>query len=256
MENVQTLKARLENFSFEGNDIQKLTEKFQELAPYFLYDGYIKVRNEFKVFIRSIEFYFHSEENGIHDPIVYHRNGHGLEHVPYFPTMTLHAHNSGFDITFEKEGYRVSALIRAYDVWDGHNYLKWNTDKKMFIVCTSDDCTNTQSTYLYTLINGFSLGNRNDIVWENEIREKKMPITSHPRQNVPLYVKLNAENVFEEVTEDHLKDNSIRAIFDDQIKNDPFNRDQVSNPQYFTYNKKRCLKDLKPWQFKREETFG
>ena len=104
MENVQTLKAKLENFSFEGNDIQKLTEKFQELAPYFLYDGYIKVRNDFKVFIRSIEFYFHSEANGIHDPIVYHRNGHGLEHVPYFPTMTLHAHNSGFDITFEKEG--------------------------------------------------------------------------------------------------------------------------------------------------------
>ena len=250
MENTQTLKERLENFSFEGNDIAKLTKEFQELAWYYLYSGYIKVRNEYKVYIRSVEFYFHNEENGIHDPIVYHRNGHGFEYVPYFPTMTLHAHNSGFDITFEKGGCRVSALIRSYDVWNGHNYLRWDTKKKMFTACLANDCTNTQSTYLYTIINGFSLDNSNDIVWENEIREQITPITSHPRQNVPLYVKIEAENVYEEVTKDYNKE-----IFADQIKNDPYNRDQISNPQYFTYNKKPCLKDLKPWQFKREETF-
>lgn len=60
-------------------------------------------------YIRTVEFYFHSEKpNGIHDPIVYHRNirdleGNLMEKVPYFPIMSLHAHSSGYDITFESK---------------------------------------------------------------------------------------------------------------------------------------------------------
>lgn len=105
-----------------GNTVGELEEKFSKMASAFLYGGYINVnmgKNDvYKVYIRTVEFYFHSERtDGVHDPIVYHRNGRGMEKIPYFPLMTLHAHNSGFDITFESEKgeYRASALIRAYE---------------------------------------------------------------------------------------------------------------------------------------------
>ena len=94
---------------------------YNELAPTFLYGGNIKVREDFRVYIKTVEFYFHSEKpDGIHDPIVYHRNGRNFEEAPYFPLMTLHAHTSGFDISFESERgkYRASALIRSYEVKD------------------------------------------------------------------------------------------------------------------------------------------
>ena len=36
----------------------KLSTIFKKLAPNFLYGGYIRVRNEFRVYIRTVEFYF------------------------------------------------------------------------------------------------------------------------------------------------------------------------------------------------------
>lgn len=35
---------------------------FRELAPSFLYGGYIQVRVDYEVYIRTVEFYFHSEK--------------------------------------------------------------------------------------------------------------------------------------------------------------------------------------------------
>jgi len=168
-----------------------LTIIFKRLAPKFLYGGYIQVRDEYKVYIRTVEFYFHSEEtHGIHDPIVYHRNGRDLKAAPYFPLMTLHSHNSGFDITFEKEGkYRASVLIRAYEIIDKDGfYLKWEKikkdekDKYMF-VSHIDYQYNTQSTYLKAVLNGFPLGNDNGIKWIDSPRESKENL-GKPRQNV------------------------------------------------------------------------
>lgn len=104
-----------------GSSVSELCEKFSEIASVFLYGGYIDVNNMYKIYIKTVEFYFHSEtENGVHDPIVYHRNKNEQE-IPYFPLMTIHAHNSGFDITFESERdkYRASALIRSYEVKKG-----------------------------------------------------------------------------------------------------------------------------------------
>ena len=178
---IDVLKKFEEDFNDSMNNEKELQKEFKEkLAPAFLYGGYIQVREEYKVYIRTVEFYFHSETtNGIHDPIVYHRNGRYMEKVPYFPIMTLHAHNSGFDITFESQTkeYRASALIRAYEVIDENNeYVKW--DK------TNKDVFNTQSTYLYYLLNGFSLGNDNSIKWIDEPREQKTPLTENIRQNV------------------------------------------------------------------------
>ena len=190
---MKKLIEKLNDFGVNAKTVSteaELQNLFEKLAPTFLYGGYIQVRNDYKVYIRTVEFYFHSERpNGIHDPIVYHRNGRDLDNIPYFPIMTLHAHASGFDITFESESekYRASALIRSYEVIDknGH-YLKWkrvDDNKSMFVV--SDDYEyNKQSTFLYSLLNGFSLVDDNGIKWVDSSREQTKQIIEKPRQNV------------------------------------------------------------------------
>ena len=181
----------LKQFENEINEVKDLQESFRELAPAFLYGGYLQVRNDYLVYIRTVEFYFHSEkEQGIHDPIVYHRNrrdlnGNVLMEVPYFPPLTLHAHVSGFDITFEskQKEYRASVLIRAYEVMDKEkNYLIWDKEKRIFIK-SKEYGYNTQSTYLYDLLNGFSLGNGSNIKWVDSQR-KTSDLVGKPRQNV------------------------------------------------------------------------
>lgn len=181
----------LKQFENEINEVKDLQESFRKLAPAFLYGGYLQVRNDYFVYIRTVEFYFHSEkEQGIHDPIVYHRNrrdfnGNILMEVPYFPLLTLHAHASGFDITFEskQKEYRASVLIRAYEVMDKEkNYLIWDKGKRIFIK-SKQYGYNTQSTYLYDLLNGFSLGNRSNIKWVDSQR-KSSDLVGKPRKNV------------------------------------------------------------------------
>ena len=75
---MNNLINELERFDKEIDDVisdSELNAVFGKLAPAFLYGGYIQVRNDYKIYIRTVEFYFHSEkENGVHDPIVYHRN--------------------------------------------------------------------------------------------------------------------------------------------------------------------------------------
>ena len=111
---------------------QNLLLYFEQIAKEMIYGGYIRVRDDYAIFISKVEFYYHEEDatpgEGIIDGIVYHRDGRFINRdVPYFPIMTLHSHWSGFDIAFEKESghYRASALIRQYAVLD----LK----KRMFI---------------------------------------------------------------------------------------------------------------------------
>ena len=187
---METLIESLKQFEEKANTVSNETELqsiFKELAPAFLYGGYIQVHDEYRVFIRTVEFYFHSEkENGIHDPIVYHRNGKDFVNVPYFPLMTLHAHSSGFDITFESEAeqYRASALIRTYEVKDKDGkYMVWNKEKSMFEE-TTEYGYNTQSTYLYALLNGFSLGNNNNVKWIDAPRKQSSSAMEKKRQNV------------------------------------------------------------------------
>lgn len=193
---MSELFSKLRKFNEDTNGLTNETDlqgKFEELAKTFLYGGYIQVGDDYKVYIRTVEFYFHSEKDGgVHDPIVYHRNGRDLAEAPYFPIMTLHAHASGFDITFEKKGeYRASALIRSYEVKDKDGkILVWNKEKKMFDVPDNKECNtqkkeyNTQSTYLYAFLNGFSLGDSNVIKWIDYQRTQLQDITKRARQNV------------------------------------------------------------------------
>lgn len=193
---------QLENLlvSFKGATTEEdLQKHFLELAKGFLYGGYIQVGDNYRIYIRTAEFYFHSEKpEGIHDPIVYHRNkrdkeGYLLHKVPYFPIMSLHAHSSGYDITFESEAgeYRASALIRSYEVKDKDgSFLLWNAEKGMFLK-SEKYCYNPQSTFLYYVLNGFPLGSIS-----NNIRWVDAPIM----QNIELEIR-NRKNVFKSENE-------------------------------------------------------
>ena len=187
--------------------LQKLQMEFIKLAPAFLCGGYIKVRDDYRIYIRTVEFYFHSEnENGIHDPIVYHRNNRyivGNVPVPYFPMMSFHAHASGFDITFESEDehYRASALIRAYEIWDirQKSYLVYDkTIKKFRKSKDNESIMNVQSTYLYDFLNGFG---KDGIVWEDESQYRTCKLKQTHRKGV--YESTNADNYDPKIKDGH-----------------------------------------------------
>lgn len=182
-----------------GDKMASLEKDFLLLAKKMLYGGFLQVGDDYEIYIRTVEFYYHEEdgvENPIQDPIVYHRNGRfpGRD-LPPFPMMTLHAHWSGYDITFEDSNkrYRASALIREFAVFDrciGKNgsWVYWCTGEKYgdgvykpFDTPQFDD----RSTYLQFYLNGFSIdGSANRIVW----RDYKTPVFGEPsskaRRNV------------------------------------------------------------------------
>lgn len=194
----EPLKTCLVKFSgAEGttidNRVNSLLKPFETLAKKLFYGGYIRVRNEYAIFITSVEFYYHEEEGIVKDPIVYHRNGMFMERgedkklheteVPYFPIMTFNAHVSGIDITFENEAlkYRASALIREYVVYDIKQgaFIKLDTrdkkskpipeeDIKSFVGVIDYDVprTDSRSSYLYYFLNGFTAyGTEPNIQW-------------------------------------------------------------------------------------------
>lgn len=172
------LFSQLSSFDYshshdESEALEELTERFKEVARKLMYGGYIDVWNTYRIYIRDVEFYFH-EEVGFHkedkrikDEIVYHRDEkfEDIKSLPYFPTMSLHAHASGYDITFEKEGVRASALIRKYAVFNCRTkeLIKRNKPKSAPKSCK--EWEDYRSTYLYDFLNGFSLTQENRITW-------------------------------------------------------------------------------------------
>ena len=216
---IMTLKEQLEKFEGSAN-IDNLTNKFKvDLAPAILYGGYYNVDYKYRIYIRTIEFYYHSENNsGIKDPIVYHRNDNYVKgKVPYFPLMSLHAHISGLDITFENEekGFRASALIRAYEVYDVErkDFLIYDTQKRKFLPWKEVQESNKgkvikkynkQSTYLYYFLNGFS---SNSISWvDHSFSNTKQPV-QRPRKNVYKFnPSPNSENQYEFYKDEKIKD--------------------------------------------------
>lgn len=113
----------LQLFDGAGLSEDQLTEKFKEIARAALYGGCFVInkatRDEYKIYIHEVEFYFHSEnenkEKRVCDWAMYHRNSKDI--LPYFPVGSLHPHKSGVDVTFENEEkqYRASFLIRKYE---------------------------------------------------------------------------------------------------------------------------------------------
>ena len=253
---METLKEKLENFRFSWNDEEELTKQFADLARYFISGGHIKVRKDYRIYPTTVEFYFHSEnKDGVKDPIVYHRNNkHVQGEIPYFPMFTLHAHDSGYDITFENpaEKYRASVLIRAYQVWDVKQrcWLKWGknprTENSQFLPYEGKDPINTQVLYLKYILNGFTMGSGNLIDW---VDAKKKEETKEPdqRKNVPLY-KINKDGEEEKVETKDFKEEEFASRF----KN-PFKEGQKITPKSFSSQKKYYVNDPRLWSFSRKE---
>jgi len=212
--NNHTLQECLEAFSGAPKDGQHtLEEQFALLARKFLYGGYIRVRDEYAIFISKVEFYYHEEKevpgDRITDDIVYHRDGRFLNRkVPYFPIMTLHSHWSGFDIAFESETghYRASALIRKYVVIDlnpahkGKRFIELKTswesaeasaDKDNFrpvgeVIYHDVPAVDDRSTYLQYYLNGFSMnGEDSRIEWRDIDNAEYPDIKNEARKNAP-----------------------------------------------------------------------
>ena len=124
---MKTLSVLLKEFNGRGMDEKQLACEFEKIARSAIYGGHFRVNDDFDIYIREIEFYFHSEnesESSIHDWAMYHRG----TNVDYFPVGSLHPHRSGIDVTFERRGsYRASydesmivlksarINVRAYD---------------------------------------------------------------------------------------------------------------------------------------------
>ena len=194
---INSLKESLQ--SFNPTSEKELEGIFPSLAKQFLYGGYLSVsyngQEKYRIYIRTIEFYCHHEgqnNNLPKDLIVYHRNGHYVKGiVPYFPLMAIHAHTSGFDITFENEDLelRSSALIRAYEVYDNtnHAFLFYDKVEHLFRESKGDsELINKQSTYLYDFLNGF-IGD--SVKWIDDVRAQNSELKIAPRQNVFLFDK-------------------------------------------------------------------
>ena len=186
--------------------ISALEDDFVLLAKKLLYGGYFLVKDNrgndvYKIDIQTVEFYYHEEtkaDNGIFDPIVYHRNGRfpsNQDHqVPAFPLMALHTHQSGIDITFEeKDGkYRASALIRAFSVFDYrlNEYVKWDSKEKtdgIYHHRKDKPYVDARSQYLYYYINGFDINSGKSLIeWKpnKDVDYDSNPIYYGRRKNV------------------------------------------------------------------------
>lgn len=181
---------------------KKLTERMKELAKVFLFGGYIKIREEYCIYLRTVEFYYHEEDGEEKDPIMYHRNNYHVDgEIPYFKPLSFNSHDTGVDITFENEEkhIRASVLIRAYEVWDCTQkcWLLWNPAEQQFQTFDKvheqyKDKTpkyNTQSMYVKKLLNGFTSSGQADITWENVDFDEKQKISNIRRQGVYEYEK-------------------------------------------------------------------
>lgn len=119
---MKTLSVLLKEFNGRGMDEKQLACEFEKIARSAIYGGHFRVNDDFDIYFREIEFYFHSEnesESSIHDWAMYHRG----TNVDYFPVGSLHPHRSGIDVTFERRGsYRASFLIREYQI--GEDIIK------------------------------------------------------------------------------------------------------------------------------------
>ena len=149
-----------------------LETRMKDLAKYFLYGGYINVRNQYHIYIKTVEFYYHEEDGDIKDPIMYHRNNYFVEgDIPYFTPLSFNSHDTGVDISFEneKKKIRASVLIRAYEVLDCNNgRLVWNPTAGQFqkyVEGEAKNIYNTQCLYLKRILNGFTSEGTPEITW-------------------------------------------------------------------------------------------
>lgn len=174
-ENLQSNVSNVTNRNFP--------QIFEDIAINIV-NGYFLVsdnsgKNSFKVYPTCVEIYYHEEaEDGIKDPIVYHRN---TKNNPkdIFKLGILHNHVSGIDITFEHivngQFVRASALIREFRA-EGIEKFKDGDDR---------------STNIYeALFSQFNIFDGFSIEWHDE-PEIKNSVKADVRKNVAKYMTDN-----------------------------------------------------------------
>ena len=102
-----SLKDKLIEFANkEHGTVEELTEAFAELAPYFLSGGYIKVREDYRVYPTTVEFYFHAETGAV------------KEFVSVEESMMIHEPNGDESVMIRGECYPVLRIGDKYHLKD------------------------------------------------------------------------------------------------------------------------------------------
>jgi len=208
-------------------------------AKDILCNGYFLVNNKYIIDLGAIELYYHEEKGSIKDYAMYHiperynsPKNIGVVYLektlPYFKLGSLNLHQSGVDVTFEKENeYRASFLIRAYRVFAANDK---DLETKLKTSIGFDKCsTHIFDDMFYMGISFFEKDNTT-IEWVKCTEKCSDEPTQCPRVNI-------VECAYDE---DH------KEVFKVDYKEQCY----LNNTDLFTHrNGKVYKKDLRPWQF-------
>jgi len=187
------LIEKLKEFKGVNGKEADLKEQFENIATYLMTGGYILCDNKYRLYISSVEFYYHEEsgENRIEDPVMYHRNKENkrlniVEEIEYFPIGTFYPHQSGVDITFECPGkYRASALIREFYITKAdtpneyHNCKYFSPDSGW----QEERSIDRRPTYVYEwLFRGLGMG-RETFCWIEE-KNESIEVNTNPLRRI------------------------------------------------------------------------
>lgn len=209
----QELRQRLSGSvdkSLQFQALQQAPEQFVNIAKAIL-NGHFCIssaKGTITVHPLCVEIYYHEEqEDGIKDPIVYHRNRKSKTKkeavIPnVFPLGMLHNHVSGIDITFEKGTHsdnkvvtgtvRASALIREFTVKG--DCIRIDEQNNLVILPNGSKINQTEqrSTCLYDVLFGqFSIFDGFTVKWVdgNESYFNQTELLCCGRKNVFEYEK-------------------------------------------------------------------
>ena len=191
---THSLEECLKEFQGANGNETELTPQFELLARKLLCGGHFEVsccgHLIRRVYLHTIEFYYHEEYGPVKDYIVYHRNPEGKGIIlPPFCIGSLNAHQSGIDITFEdwRNGnnpqYRASALIRAVKVKEGYDesFRQFHISGKKGL-----SEVDTRSTYVYEYLFMGAPVSDIRVQWIQDELTDAIPVPME-RLNVPLY---------------------------------------------------------------------
>lgn len=259
---MNTLIKILEKFDENRNNSVKdktwasksLDEKYQAIAEWFrpcaesiLCKGYFLVNGEYIIDLGAIELYYHEEEGNIKDYIMYHINDNKKnktkirendDGLPYFKFGSFNLHQSGIDVTFEKEEkkYRASFLIRSYRVLKTEDGLYPKNDNTKY---------DPHSTHIFDDMFYGGFGNT-EIIWI-PTDKKGGNVEQCPRVHVAEYRKDNEGNYLRDKNGEYIKKEVTCEISPDDY--DKTKKDK-GYPIYFKTNSKIYKQDMREWQFK------
>ena len=193
---METLNNILKQFDKNRKNAKQwnedaVAECFKDCAKQILCEGYFLVNGKYIIDLGAIELYYHEEEGNIKDYIMYHINDNKKNKtkirendggLPYFKFGSFNLHQSGIDVTFEKEEkrYRASFLIRSYRVLKTDDGLYPENDNTKY---------DPHSTHIFDDMFYSGYGNT-EIVWIPTDR-KKGKVEQYPRVHVAEYRKDN-----------------------------------------------------------------